>query len=1407
MVYFSDAQLEEIKNSDDFIAFLASKGENADKTAVLNEYLQNNDVLANWKIKFAKEDMDKADTYLRGEQEDISYTYEVKSRQQADRTLKIKRQGKSDEFELETQGYHPKTGGKRGKATSAKVVMSGDNKQELEISGVLGESIPYVMSVNSNIISVKIEGYDEILFETEGKGHTKVQANVLKELQRKLGGAKNDTAISWSADLSKVYSDSVYARDFLVENKNGNDGMKQHLSRISYVYDEKIIHDDEENEDKFVPDIDQVLIQHGAEHPDTTFFMDEVRKLYASAEIGSKEKKFYRTIINTYEMNFPNYLRESDSNGNPRRLNLELIKTEEDVKFAEKFIKALGYEVVADYREHPEKVGFPVRKQKVVRSVEIEEPTLPGRYVPNIDAALTEHGFGDESFIQELKNRKENLSGKERAFYEAVINAYESNEYQKSLRKNLNEEFIKSEEDVRIAEKIMQDLGFNIDPGKTDYQGENSAKVDFPVREQKIEDDEEDIRDDVLIYETIQGRKRSDDSDKNEFLLDKLRLQVLLDMGKINQDIFDEAIKNPSNAIKKLNEKLPLSEKEQVEFEAKITDYMLNDEKLFYILPPSILAQKYEEIKNQAQVIINQDANADIGQEEARIAQIAKRMDELITDFYRNEGIHFADITNISDTYDGYIKMFEAREKDLDKEKDSQIIEMIKDDRKKMNELIGEYDREWNIENIADANNLEQRFDGLRGDLENISVDENILKSISNIRFLDEDGNPEPQFTNEQGYEVAKGSKLETMIRIAKQMVLMENLNTDIKKEDLSKAVGEKLYEVLYGAQVGRLIEKGVLEDPNQFTDKRYLSQFISDLENPEKPIAITHTAYNSTVDACINSVAGFAHRLGSKIGKDKPVVVKLFDPLKDIDNRSGDRTEKTVDKKAYRLGMLKRVAVGGASAFLISGAITTFGTIAAADATLTTLTGGFNKFAGMAVGCGLATMMTWKQIRTWKKARRERGEDTKWWKDRSMLMSVGTTALGAAALGFAATGNPGVAKALGLGALALGTTNTVWNTLEEGKEVGVSRLESIGWAALQATINIGAAVGGRATASATIDAINQHHPENRIFQHEETTIKRGVVNWEEKTMSIYKDGAIENAQEILKSWYSNDPDLLQQRVAAIEAYNAENGTNINPHRYLLAAHDAGALSADNNLLHVQGGEDAHTFGNHKVLGEGWSDVKGIPQDAIKALANSVSGTGVNITSESLATFNELDTKHISAQNQVGYGTGAQSHNDGVLGFNATTADNGHFVSSEKGDIFATNADAGGARVDVTYKEPVYGNVEDKNLVPNEKFLGLGMVGTGRRLPKIITTVKERVGSLLDRIITKTKVIKKDPEDVLVGDNKKADKNQPFEAKHKESLPEAQQRLNGSKTQHRSDPVNTNKRRSIPIPTKQEKVR
>ncbi len=982
---------------------------------------------------------------------------------------------------------------------------------------------------------------------------------------------------------------------------------------------------------------------------------------------------------------------------------------------------------------------------------ELDDFILSGGY--EHDDELKELYYGD-------KNAK--LSPEETAFITA-------------LGKTLKEHPEFSLEDVknhRADKKTISPVKrIKIDENSIDDVNQNTSNVVTDDLENHIEIvEEEQIKNNVERRQEKpmdEYRDRSADSDKNEFLLDTVKLEALKDLKYISEEAYNNGIKSPENAIEELGKLRALSEKETKAYEDAVTDKMLHNSELFMVTPPKMLGQLYDKKQQEVAAILQNDSNADVSTQKADISKLEERIDDLTNQAARGEGLFFADVTNIADTYEGYNIMFDARSKYLGNDQKAQDLKqnMSTVRSQVLEPMIKAYDSEWNIENITekDAEKLSQRYDELQKDVADIELNDDAYALVSNFKFLDEKGQIEPQFVDEKGqlhdtwqkgYKIAEGSKLESVLNFTKQNYIAQNLTADKRpdKQEIQDGISDILPNTLYSFHVADNTVQGIEEKKDQFTNKQYLDDFVKDLGNIEKPMTISHKGYENAVDATVNDTAGLANRIAQKVGRDKAIAVKVIDGVDKYDKRAKDRTENgKVDKKQIRKEMLKRTIKGGLSAFLVSGAITTVATIAASDASLTAATLGMNKVAGAALGTGLAASMLIRNYRRWRKERKKEGKKAgllQFVKEPRNMASVATTVMGAAALGFAATGNPGVAAALGYGSLTVGAASGIVTNYQDSKKAGLSTAESISWAVAQTATTITAGFMGREAANGLIDLFNNHHPNNNIFQHKENIGEHIKEDVKTETVTVYKDGVVENAQRILGSWYNENPELLQQRVDAINAYNAEHGTDINPYRYLLAAHDAGALTADNNLLHVQDGPDIHSNANHKVLGAEWSQTTGISQDSVNALADSVSGNDVNITPESIQAFQQID-HHISDINQVGHVASNPHQNDGVLSYNAEMDANGTAVHSEQGSQYTTYANHDGVfqqKVIDTVQDTV---VQDYAMVRNETDLGLGMVGITAAPVKTKKTLKERIGSFFDKILHKNKVPTKTPEPVV----------------------------------------------------------
>ena len=208
-----------------------------------------------------------------------------------------------------------------------------------------------------------------------------------------------------------------------------------------------------------------------------------------------------------------------------------------------------------------------------------------------------------------------------------------------------------------------------------------------------------------------------------------------------------------------------------------------------------------------------------------------------------------------------------------------------------------------------------------------------------------------------------------------------------------------------------------------------------------------------------------------------------------------------------------------------------------------------------------------------------------------------------------------------------------------------------------------------------------------KIKQEEEKQEKPVVVKQApKKPESKYVDGAVEDARRILNIWYpgKHNQKLLEARIQSIKAWAKANGKDIEPCRFLLAAHNAGARTPDNNRLYAGDSTFIHSGGNHKVFGAKW--IKTVVQGGyvgetyarnsalIRALANSIRGDSVITSDDAINGFWLVDP-YIGFGNQIGYVPNAPYFDDGVLPNNATHSSNLVFYNNKgHNKVFTTYA-------------------------------------------------------------------------------------------------------------------------------------
>ena len=877
------------------------------------------------------------------------------------------------------------------------------------------------------------------------------------------------------------------------------------------------------------------------------------------------------------------------------------------------------------------------------------------------------------------------------------------------------------------------------------------ARLWASLDERGVENDEgnndvDDYEKREFVEEIERLRQRSPNSDMNQYEMDRIAADVYLDMGLITQDEHNKS--SVAETIEVLNSVPELTESQQIDFSERFVDKIINNEELFEYVPPKTLANAYLGTKKKIE-----DGAGDENVLRTRLAKLSQRMDLLSSQLKDQVGYYYVDTTNIADVYDGYNFMLDTRRADLDEQKDAPKIQLIDENKAALEKLITEYDEQWRLGKLEpeDAAKLSKHWDDLYARVGKANVSEDVLKLAQKYKFLDKDNNPIPQFLDSKGKETidyVDGGKLNPdgrlarVIDLARHDVVMQNVgDVDSKIEDdtLEQELNDRIPFKLFEIDTADKVVQGALENPEQFTDQKYLNDFVAKLG--QEGGEISDNGYEAAMDQQVNKTAGFLGRIKSKLGKGAKKIgnffSKAFKPISDIDKRAKDRVEKSnVDKRKKRIEFFTRILKGFGSAFLYSAALTVVATAAATMA-------GVSLAVGVAaVGVVAAIGISAYQIYKWKKAQEAAGKpsDVKTMlKDKQMLTTLGTSGLAAVGLVFGAAAMPMAAMACGYGALALGSGSNAVQMYKDGVASGMKKKEAIAWSLANIVAVVGGGFAGRATANAGIQAFNEANPNNEIFQNKH--VEQGVRHVESTEQhTVYTQDALDNAERICKYWYADDPQLLQERVDMINAYNAEHGTNIDPYRAIMINADAGNIVPSNHATHVDGGGIRYAHGNYNVINtDVWLSEHGFSPSDGNIVKNMFAGGQVDPRAIDLAM--RMDGM-ISATNEVGVVShGDAPHYDGVLDQNT--------VDRNGTPVFNTYAD--GENVFTTETVTTVNEVpyDIESFTPVDVPWTMGMYGV--HYPRTVADIdilKDRIGAKADRIIEYRKKTYIDPTPV-----------------------------------------------------------
>ena len=827
-------------------------------------------------------------------------------------------------------------------------------------------------------------------------------------------------------------------------------------------------------------------------------------------------------------------------------------------------------------------------------------------------------------------------------------------------------------------------------------------------------------------------RERAMNSDQNLLKLYRNIARSYGEIGLISQRDAQSAQNMDSiEAINKIIARVPkMSNRQRLEF----CDAFIADDEHFNDATPAILADAYRAISARAKNDTTQ---------RARLTRLAEYIDNESADFANSGGMiiggKLIDTTNVADVYEGFMDMLRARRADLDESADATKIAQIDQNIAQIESVVGEYDKNWGLEDVKpeNASKLEERWDELMAALNHAELSPETKETLKKYNFLDENGNVIPQFLNDGRMD--KNGRLAAVIDLVRHDVAKKHLakfDEDIDDGALESEFNEDALFKLYELDTADKIVNGAIENPEAFTDPAKRDAFIRELQ--QNGGEISDVGYNAAMDAQVNATAGWAARIKNKLGSAASKVGgffgKVFQPLKRIDKLSEARM--TVSRQK-RIDFFARIFKGFASALVASALITTIATAAAATA-------GISLAASLAmVGIITALGMGVVQVMRWRRAQKEAGLPTDihaFLADKRLVTSLGVSAIAVAAMCFGAAGMATAAMALGYGALAMGGAKNTIETYKDARNANMSVAESLAWAIANAGAVIAGGFAGRAAAHAGINAYNQRHPENTIFQQDtsypekrtETTM-RDVT----ETRTEYTQEALDNAKHIAEMWYRDNPDLLQSRVDAINAYNAEHGTNIDPYRAIMINGDAGGQTADNMMLHVNNSHldpninDVSSHGHHRVLTDAWGRAYGYTHDELNSAAHLFDSYG-NVNPEAMDVVMRLDA-NVYADNSVGYVNGRSYHNDNFLHQNDVVRGDEH---SANGRVYSTYSDGEPAMVETeyTYQEPVTKTVEE--IVPDYTPVdagGMNMFGVYNP-EKRKNQLRDRLGAWMDRL-------------------------------------------------------------------------
>lgn len=555
--------------------------------------------------------------------------------------------------------------------------------------------------------------------------------------------------------------------------------------------------------------------------------------------------------------------------------------------------------------------------------------------------------------------------------------------------------------------------------------------------------------DDIVKKENAQDmeRVRSQYSDQNEIMLDRVRVKVLQSMDKVDAsiDVDNLEVEQLLDEVQKAD---ALTGDEKTRYEKEVEDNLQN-EIMFSLVPPRTLILWNNRLSAEIKDTLDKDPKADVTAQQAILDAVQQRMNHRIKDVAEKTGLYFVDKTNIADVYDGYAEMIELR-------KENTFGAVAK---KNLDGVATEYDTVFGLKGktASDAKDMDNVAKDTLKKLEGFELSEENLTVAASMHFKDDKGNDVPQFLDDAGKPAMTGKKvrprsqLESLIEAAKSDALDDQVLMEGKvapKEEIAAAANDAF-----------LLNATMLVNSDRIGHKEKAVPFNvlgNDLKSG-KAYNVSPEGFEGATDAYVNKKTSKLARLGKhNIGKDAPVLGRLYEPIRKMDKLEKARFDEKGDKDKYRKQFWTGLA---ANAVIVGG-------ISAGFAVASKIPGAQPYCAAASVGLAFAGMA----YTIHKKKQLAHAEGKKYgvkefFKDGETMSAALMTGVAFAAV---AWGRPELAMA----AIGGNMVRTGYFTRKKSRKAGIGNKESWGMTLAAVATTPLAAWGGREAGNSIANAL-----------------------------------------------------------------------------------------------------------------------------------------------------------------------------------------------------------------------------------------------------------------------------------------------------------------------------------------------